>query len=667
MLVDDGRLVRDDDAVRLVGDVGELAVPESLRGLVIARLDGLAADDRALIQDAAVLGQTFTVDALAALTGRSVEALAASLRALVRREILALVEDPGSPERGQYSFVQGVIREVAYETLARKERRARHLAAARYFETLDSDELAGVLASHYLDAYRATPDGPEADALAAQARVALRGAAERAAGLGSHASALGYLEKALTVTTDPHERPATWEAAATAAFRSARFDVAERYGRLAFDAYREAAFEPGIARAAVMIVQPLYAVGKTSEAFALLEAALAASSGDPDAPEVVILRAELARAMMLTIDARGLETVERSLIQAEKLRLVPTVADALVTKAALLDIQGRNLEAAALVRGAIELAVDHGLLDIEFRARSNLAASIWPDDLPAALRLAAEARERARSIGLRDAFRWTTWMCVGAHVSLGTFDEALRLVDELEEADLVEFDLDAVYGTRAVVAAYRGQAEEAARLRVAEEAAFPDVSRPDFLAGRHTDKAQILAMAGDLSGGFDEAMTAASLAPGLSGPSLAMRYAIWLEDPDQTRHAQAAVVAALDRGRYVDSVRRSLDAGLAAVEGRCDEAAAGYRAAASTQRDLDATLDLGLTQLDYATLVGPGDPVARAAADEARAIFEQIDSPPLLERLRRGLERWGEGNASDARQATADEGAVPTAGASRDD
>ena len=233
MLVDDGRLARDGNAFRLVGDVGELAIPESLRGLVIARLDGLDADDRALIQDAAVLGQTFTADALGALTGRSADALAAGLRSLVRHEILAHISDPGSPERGQYGFVQGVIREVAYETLARKERRARHLAAARYFETLDSDELAGVLASHYVDAYRATPEGPEADALAAQARVALRGAAERASGLGSHASALGYLEQALTVTTDPAERWAIWEGAATAAFRAARFDVSERYGRLA--------------------------------------------------------------------------------------------------------------------------------------------------------------------------------------------------------------------------------------------------------------------------------------------------------------------------------------------------------------------------------------------------------------------------------------------------
>ena len=62
-----------------------------------------------------------------------------------------------------------------------------------------------MLADHYLAAFHATPAGPEADALAAQARVALRAAAERAAALHSLTGALGYLEQAITVTTDPRE------------------------------------------------------------------------------------------------------------------------------------------------------------------------------------------------------------------------------------------------------------------------------------------------------------------------------------------------------------------------------------------------------------------------------------------------------------------------------
>src|SRR6185369_2884044 len=105
-------------------------------------------------------------------------------RGLVRREIFEVRADPRSPERGQYAFVQSLIREVAYSTLGRRERRMRHLAVARHFEGLGDDELAGALATHYLAAYRTSAEGPEAEAVAAQARLALKGAAVRAADLG---------------------------------------------------------------------------------------------------------------------------------------------------------------------------------------------------------------------------------------------------------------------------------------------------------------------------------------------------------------------------------------------------------------------------------------------------------------------------------------------------
>ena len=86
---------------------------------------------------------------------------------------------------------------------SKKDRKKRHLAAARYFESLGNDELAGALASHYLAAHANAAEGAEADALAAQARIALKGAAERAAALGGHDQAVAFLEQALTVTTRP--------------------------------------------------------------------------------------------------------------------------------------------------------------------------------------------------------------------------------------------------------------------------------------------------------------------------------------------------------------------------------------------------------------------------------------------------------------------------------
>ena len=238
MLLAEGRLTLDEGGYRPTGDLTNLAVPETLTALIAARLDGLDPTDRALIQDAAVLGQSFTPVGVAAVAGIDVPLVEPRLAALVRRELLTLDVNPRSPERGQYAFVQALIREVAYNTLARKDRKTRHLAAARFFESLGSDELAGALAGHYLAAHANATDGPEAEALAGQARIALRAAAERAAGLGSNEQAVMFLEQALSVTTDPAERAVTWRRAAELAEMGADPDVAERYLRSAVEWYR---------------------------------------------------------------------------------------------------------------------------------------------------------------------------------------------------------------------------------------------------------------------------------------------------------------------------------------------------------------------------------------------------------------------------------------------
>ena len=131
-LVADGRLEMTDGSYRPVGDLTTLAIPDTLRSLIASRLDALGPADRSLIQAVSVLGQTFTLEGLAATTGEDAAELEPRLATLVRRELLSLEADPRSPERGQYAFVQSLIREVAYGTLARRDRRERHLAVARW-------------------------------------------------------------------------------------------------------------------------------------------------------------------------------------------------------------------------------------------------------------------------------------------------------------------------------------------------------------------------------------------------------------------------------------------------------------------------------------------------------------------------------------------------------
>ena len=280
MLLDTGQLRAEGDGYVLAGEVTDLQVPETLRALVAARLDANDPADRGLLTDAAVLGQSFTLAGLVGMTGRDAADLEIALDRLVKHELLVRDDDPRSPERGQYQFLQAVVREVAYDSLARADRRTKHLAAARHLESLGDDELAGVLASHYIEAYRATAPGPEADALAAQARIALRGAADRAAALHSHASAVHYLEDALTVTDDPGEQAALHERAAHSAY-SYNVDDALVHAQQAIALYEQAADADGALRLTAFAARAHLSLGHGSEAISMLERTLATARKRP--------------------------------------------------------------------------------------------------------------------------------------------------------------------------------------------------------------------------------------------------------------------------------------------------------------------------------------------------------------------------------------------------
>ena len=83
-----------------------------------------------------MLGKSFTPAALASVSGRPLTSVESSLATLVEKDLLSIQSDPRSPERGHYVFVQDLVRGVAQGTLARKDRRSRHLAAADYLEII---------------------------------------------------------------------------------------------------------------------------------------------------------------------------------------------------------------------------------------------------------------------------------------------------------------------------------------------------------------------------------------------------------------------------------------------------------------------------------------------------------------------------------------------------
>ena len=134
-------------------DLAAIGAPASLQALVAARLDALSPAERAVVADASVLGASFTQEGLTAI-GSAPGSLEDALSALQRKEIIAVQQDRFSAERGQYRFVQSVVRQVAYGTLSRRDRKVRHLAAADFLSTHPDpgDDLAVVIAQHLLDA-----------------------------------------------------------------------------------------------------------------------------------------------------------------------------------------------------------------------------------------------------------------------------------------------------------------------------------------------------------------------------------------------------------------------------------------------------------------------------------------------------------------------------------
>jgi class 3 adenylate cyclase len=239
MLLDRGLLAREGSTYGLTGPVETLAIPESLHALIAARLDDLSPPERRVLADASVLGKTFSLSGLQTLTRMSPDELEPVLRSLLDKELLSVQSDPRSPERGQYGFLQAVAREVTYGTLSKRDRKARHLAAARYLEgdrLADEEEIVEVVASHYLEAYAADPSAEDAGAIRSKARDLLARAGDRAASLAAPGQAVGHFQRALELTEDPLERASLLERAGEAARADGKLDLArahlERSGQL---------------------------------------------------------------------------------------------------------------------------------------------------------------------------------------------------------------------------------------------------------------------------------------------------------------------------------------------------------------------------------------------------------------------------------------------------
>jgi predicted ATPase len=177
-------------------------LPETVQGVISARLDALPSEEKAVVHDAAVVGRVFSAGALAALALTQPESLVERLASLARKDVVQLEPRSSVDADDEYAFVHVLVRDVAYEQIPRAERAERHRRAAEWMRSLSkrTDSQVELIAYHYssaLELFRAA--GRVADDLVNPTVEYLALAGERASQLHAYAEAIDYLQRALVL------------------------------------------------------------------------------------------------------------------------------------------------------------------------------------------------------------------------------------------------------------------------------------------------------------------------------------------------------------------------------------------------------------------------------------------------------------------------------------
>jgi len=627
--------------VRMMSDRGgaaaavdELPVPDSLRGLIATRLDALAAEEKQLLQAAAVVGRAVWPGALSHIVGRPRRWCVEHLDKLERKEFVARARRSSVGDEPEYRFHHVLTREVAYSQTLRRRRGDMHRRAAEWLELLAADrasDRAQMLAYHYHCAYELTraTRGDVAD-LADRARYALRDAGDRALALHAFPAAADTFKKAREIwpAADP-ERPALllrlgksvyYAETRPGEFRDEACDLLVE----ARDGLLDAGDVAAAADAEAFLASIAHHEGSHDRASAHFERAveLVAGLGPTNAKADVLVEyanhQDLAGERELAI-APASEALE--IAQALQLRELEARALSIMgmAKAQSGDPGGR-----ALLRRSIEISEDIGshlsadccgrLADLEGQS----------GNLETCFELHARARRHAERFRHAPFMRWLAGERVGEDYWRGAWDEAIA------NADRVIADVDA--GTANFMEGYcramrgrirlargdvSGALDDAARaLAFARAAEDPQMLDPALAFAAHAE-----VVAGSREAGIDHA--AELLANWISRPD-AHPASAWVVDLVYALHAAGRAEELLAPAATTPTKTRWLTAVAAFASADFDAAADTFATIGSAPDEAFARLRAG------AVLRGPaGD----ARLDAAHAFYTRVGAIRHLDEI----------------------------------
>ena len=409
------------------GSAEDLPLPETLQGIVAARLDGLSADAKALLQDAAVIGKVFWTGALR----RDEREATPLLHALERKGFLTRQRRSSVESEGEWAFAHMLLRDVAYGQIPRAERAQKHRETAEWIESLGRpDDHAELLAHHYNSALDlAAAAGQGTTGLATATRLALRDAGDRAFSVNAYPAAAAYFGDALVLwPEDDDERPQLLFRHARALHVAADDRSAEALEK-ARDALLAAGDREAAAEAEVFLNLVWWHRGQRDEALVHLKQAEELTGSAPS-PATARVLANVARTRSIAGEPEeGLRIAAEALAMAEALDLDELQLHALGTIGMAKGYVGDPTGPNDLER-ALELAIAANSPQAGTIANNLAVASFFALDFRRTTKRFDEGRRIAERFGDGSGVRWLRAQQTGMAYLLGRWDEALRGADE---------------------------------------------------------------------------------------------------------------------------------------------------------------------------------------------------------------------------------------------
>jgi class 3 adenylate cyclase/tetratricopeptide (TPR) repeat protein len=414
---------------------GDLPLPESVQGIISARLDGLPAEEKGLLQDAAVFGRVFSLGAVASMSGLPRFVLDERLGTLERKQFIRREEVPAAATASMHGFHHVLVRDVAYAQIPRARRAEKHRQAALWIESLKSErqDLAEMVAHHYQSALTyAEAAGQDTSELAQLTRDALLEAGERALALNGFDAAARFLEAALDLLpTDDEARPRVLFSYAKSLFHrgatGATHLVAARDGLLA------AGEKENAAEAEIMLAYlALWHGGDHDAAFAHLEAAYSLVADAPPSRAKAYVLGNAAHFLGLADEQeRAIEVGRRALALAVELGLEDVQAQSLRTIGWLRAARGDPAGYADLEK-SIEISLASNSPEFAV-AYVNLAGSHMVfGNLAPAFEVLVEARRAIARYGRAHGSVWLQDLSrVAEDYWCGRWDDAVERADRL--------------------------------------------------------------------------------------------------------------------------------------------------------------------------------------------------------------------------------------------